>query len=57
MMRYSLGLTEEAASVEAAVDHVVTQGFRTRDIAAPGAQAVGTVEMGDHVVSALESGR
>ena len=57
MMRYSLGLTEEAASVEAAVDQVVTQGFRTRDIAVPGGQAVGTVEMGDHIVAALESGR
>ena len=57
MMRYSLGLTEEAASVEAAVDQVVTQGFRTRDIAGPGVQAVGTVEMGDHIVAALESGR
>ena len=33
MMRYSLGLTEEAAAVERAVDQVLADGYRTADIA------------------------
>ena len=55
MLRYSLGLTEEAASLEAAVDQVITQGYRTQDIAAAGSGAVGTTEMGSRIVEALES--
>ncbi len=55
MLRYSLGLTEEAASLEAAVDQVITQGYRTQDIAAAGSGAVGTTEMGSRIVAALES--
>ncbi|MCR4795958.1 MULTISPECIES: 3-isopropylmalate dehydrogenase [Ruminococcus] len=32
MLRYSAGLTEEAAAIEAAVDKVLEDGFRTADI-------------------------
>jgi 3-isopropylmalate dehydrogenase len=53
MLRYSLGLTEEAAVVERAVDQVLTQGARTADIATPGAPQVTTVEMGSRIVQAL----
>ena len=56
MLRYSLGLTEEAASIEVAVDQVVTEGYRTRDIASSGAREVSTAEMGDRIVAVLEQG-
>jgi 3-isopropylmalate dehydrogenase len=53
MARYSLGLTEEAASVERAVEQVLEGGYRTADIAAPGVTPIGTVAMGDLIVEAL----
>ena len=53
MMRYSLGLTEEAAVVERAVGQVLADGYRTPDIAVGGDRAVTTTEMGDRVVEAL----
>jgi 3-isopropylmalate dehydrogenase len=53
MLRYSLGRAEQAGRVEAAVKTVLAQGLRTADIAAGGARAVGTKEMGDAVVAAL----
>ena len=53
MLRYSLGREEQAGRVEAAVKTVLAQGLRTADIAAGGARAVGTKEMGDAVVAAL----
>ena len=49
MMRYSLGLSEEASAVERAVDRVLKGGHRTPDIVAGGGKAVSTVEMGDRV--------
>jgi 3-isopropylmalate dehydrogenase len=53
MLRYSLGLAEEAHRIEAAVGAVLDQGLRTADIAAQGQASVGTAEMGDAVVAAL----
>jgi 3-isopropylmalate dehydrogenase len=53
MLRYSLGLTEEAAVVERAVDQVLSQGARTADIAGPDVPQVTTVEMGSLIVQAL----
>ncbi len=53
MLRYSLGRAAQADRVEAAVKDVLAQGLRTADIAAGGARAVGTREMGDAVVAAL----
>jgi 3-isopropylmalate dehydrogenase len=53
MLRYSLGRAEQADRVEAAVKSVLAQGLRTADIAAGGAGAVGTRQMGDAVVAAL----
>jgi len=47
LLRYSLGLEEEATAVETAVGTVLKQGYRTRDIAEEGKQQVGTREMGD----------
>ena len=58
MLRYSLGLTEEAAAVDRAVATALQDGCRTPDIAPPDdakgpVRRVGTVEMGDAVVGAL----
>ncbi len=53
MLRYSLGRTDLAERVEAAVSRVLDQGLRTADIARPGEATVGTVAMGDAVAAAL----
>jgi 3-isopropylmalate dehydrogenase len=53
MLRYSFGNAEVADRIEAAVGQVLDQGLRTPDIAADGQATVGTVEMGDAVVTAL----
>ena len=47
MLRYSLGLDEEAEAVERAVDGVLAEGYRTPDIAADGGDVVGTTRMGE----------
>jgi len=47
MMRYSLGLIKEAQAVEAAVEAVLQEGYRTYDIMDEGKTQVGTKEMGD----------
>jgi 3-isopropylmalate dehydrogenase len=47
MLRYSLALKEEAQAVEAAVDAVLNEGYRTYDIMDEGKTEVGTKEMGD----------
>ena len=54
MVRYSLGLTEEAASIERAVEQVLANDYRTADIAPAGSPQVGTAQLGDLIVSALE---
>ncbi|MEL0136410.1 MAG: 3-isopropylmalate dehydrogenase [Halieaceae bacterium] len=58
MCRYSLGLNAVAEQIERAVATVISQGFRTRDIAGSDASGneitfVGTTQMGDAVVDAL----
>ncbi len=53
LLRHSLGLTEEAAAVERAVDQVLAENYRTADVATSGVAAIGTVEMGDRIASAL----
>jgi len=54
LLRYSLTLEQEAQAVEAAVENVLAQGYRTPDIAGLETQTtVGTQQMGDLVVSAL----
>lgn len=54
MLRYSLGLSEEADRVERAVRSVLAAGYRTADIMQAGTKQVGTSEMGDAVLQALE---
>ncbi|NLE46387.1 MAG: 3-isopropylmalate dehydrogenase, partial [Chloroflexi bacterium] len=53
LLRHSLRLEQEAHAVELAVPRVLAEGYRTRDIAAPGTTVVGTQEMGDLVIQRL----
>jgi 3-isopropylmalate dehydrogenase len=55
LLRYSLNRVDDADRVERAVRRVLEQGHRTRDIAEPGGKTVGTREMGDLIVGALEA--
>jgi 3-isopropylmalate dehydrogenase len=54
LLRYSLNMGPEADRIEAAVRRVLEQGHRTRDIAASGEKVLGTKEMGDVIVRAVE---
>ena len=54
MLRFSLHQPEAADRIEAAVRSVLAAGLRTADIWSGGTQKVGTREMGDAVVSALQ---
>ena len=57
LFRYSLGLMEEAACIDRAVNAVLDAGWRTGDIKSkdtPADKIVGTKEMGDLVVAALK---
>ncbi len=47
MLRYSLDLDEAADAVEAAVEQVLKDGYRTGDIWSKGCEKVGTARMGD----------
>ena len=53
MLRWSFGLHEEADAIEKGVDAVMSEGFRTRDIASEGDKCIGTVQFGDMVASAV----
>lgn len=53
MLRYSLDLDKEADAVEAAVQKVLSEGFRTVDIMADGMKQVGTIEMGDLIAERI----
>ena len=55
MLRYSLNQTDLADKIDASVDTVLDQGYRTQDIAADGDTVVGTSQMGDLVVEALKN--
>jgi 3-isopropylmalate dehydrogenase len=54
LLRYSLDLDKEADSIETAVQKVLEDGFRTRDIMEEGMTQVGTREMGDLVVERIK---
>jgi 3-isopropylmalate dehydrogenase len=54
-LRYSFGLIEEADRLEKAIANVLASGTRTKDIAAPGTNAVGTQDVGDAIVKELEA--
>ena len=54
MLRYTFGQGAVAERIETAVKKVLAQGYRTGDIRESGAKMVGTREMGDAVVAALQ---
>ncbi len=51
MLRFSFDLDAEADAVEAAVEKVLKEGYRTIDIMSEGRQQVGTAQMGDLISS------
>ena len=53
MLRYSLNQNEAADAMEAAVDAVMEQGYRTPDLYAEGLKKVSTSEMGHLVAQEL----
>ena len=55
MLRFSLNQAQAADRIEAAVKSVLGQGLRTADIYSNNTRKVGTSEMGDAVVAALQN--
>jgi 3-isopropylmalate dehydrogenase len=53
-LRYSLDLDKEASTLEQAVQNVLDEGLRTKDILSKGMKEVSTSEMGDSVISKLQ---
>jgi 3-isopropylmalate dehydrogenase len=53
LLHYSLGLKEEAATVEAAVEQAINEGYRTEDLREEGTKVVSTQEMGQHIADIL----
>ena len=53
-LRYSLDMATEADLVDQAIAAVLDQGLRTGDIMQPGMTKVGTSQMGEAIVAALE---
>jgi len=56
MLRYSFGMGKEADAVENAVNTVLDEGYRTKDIASPGSRVVGCREMGERIADNLRGG-
>ncbi|MBM1172978.1 3-isopropylmalate dehydrogenase [Microvirga arabica] len=54
-LRYSFGLLDEADRLDKAIANVLASGTRTKDIAGPGMNAVGTQDVGDAIVKELDS--
>lgn len=50
MLRYSFDMPAEADEIEAAVNAVLDEGYRTADMMAPGCTRVGCTEMGDRIL-------
>ena len=53
-LRYSLNLDKEADNLEKAVQSVLDEGLRTKDILSIGMKEVSTSEMGDAIISKLQ---
>lgn len=56
MLRYSLGLEQEACGVENAVAAILDDGYRTADLAQDGQSAISTAEMTENIVNNLNDG-
>ena len=53
MLRYSFDLDKEADAIDAAVDKVLKEGFRTGDIFSEGCKKVGCTEMGSLIAERI----
>ena len=53
-LRFSLNLDKEADALEKAVQEVLNDGLRTKDIASKGNKEVSTKQMGDAIISKLK---
>ena len=56
MLRYAWGLDKEAVLIDHAIETVLAQGYRTKDIEAPGTKLVGTKEMGRLILQQVKRG-
>jgi 3-isopropylmalate dehydrogenase len=54
MLRFTFDLDKEADAIEAAVQQVLKDGFRTGDIYSSGCTLVGTVQMGDLIAERIQ---
>mgnify|MGYP006222549261 FL=1 len=52
--RYSLDLEKEADQIDSAVQQVLNDGLRTKDIISKGTKEVSTSQMGDAIISKLK---
>ena len=53
LLRHSLGLEKEAASVEVAVKSVLAAGYRTADLVRRGGPSIDTIAMADRVLQSM----
>ncbi len=53
-LKYSLNLNKEADNLEKAVQDVLDDGLRTKDIISKGMKEVSTSQMGDAIISKLQ---
>ena len=54
MLNYSFNLSQEAEAIERAIQTVLEQGYRTKDIEAPGTTLVGTEKMGQLILQFVQ---
>ena len=54
MLRFTFDLDKEADAMEAAVQQVLKDGFRTGDIMSEGCTLVGTAQMGDLIAERIQ---
>jgi 3-isopropylmalate dehydrogenase len=55
LLRVSFGQQGLARRIEAAMEKVLREGWRTPDIVSPGCRVIGTRELGDRIVEAIEA--
>ena len=55
MFRYTFGRNDIADEIENAVKKVLSQGYRTKDIAQKDEKVIGCIAMGDAVLAALQA--
>ena len=55
LLQYALRQPQAASAIEAAVENVLNQGYRTADIMGPGCTRVGTTQMGETICTALRT--